>query len=804
MADVASLVVKVSTDGANKAQSELDKLAKQSSKTESATTSLAKSSNLLNVALSSIAIGTLLKESAKLADTYKLTEGRLSLVTKNTIELATAQQEILKISQNTRQSYADTIDLYTRVARSTQDLGKSQSDILKFTEIVNKSLVISGASAENSKAAIIQLGQALGSGVLQGDELRSILENAPRLAEAIAKGIGKTVGELKTLGEQGKLTAEEVFNAIQKQGDAIDKEFGKMPKTIGQATTQMGNSILELVGTMDKLTGASGFVADKISSLSKIMDDFSSNARVASSSVFEQKTVDDITIKANQIANEIQSLQTKLKENDGALWFGLDDRTQSEYINKIKRLEQQMEQLGQTAVDVLFKTSQGAKSAVLSSEQVKKQVDDALSGYKSYYQAIGDNETVLSIKRREYAEKYKNLTTQQIEAIINSERDKNNKTEELAKKWAERKREIDTELAISEQDELAKPFLKLQLEYAKDLEEFKSVVGAKELLAKNFNAEYQRLGADTTAKLEEKAQKEKTKDIQKELKLQEENFRIQARQVELLDDEADKQVALATLEYQRTQASLKAQMQLGEVSQEYYDQMMDAETKLLEKQKQDWTMYGQIINNTTGAMESSFTNFFDGTSDDFMKFGDLAKNILKEIYLEAVRVALVRPLVSAGVGAAMSLIGGAFTSGSSSTSLPDASTSTATTGSEPLLFAKGGSFNSPSLSQYSNSIVDKPTFFAFANGGAPNMGLMGEAGSEAILPLSRNSSGVLGVQASGTANNVIINITNESGVPFKLEQKSKEKDDKGTEIRTYVMKFAVTDPEFRAALGISK
>lgn len=788
MADVASLVVKVSTDGANKAQSELDKLAKQSSKTESATASLAKSSSLLNVALSSIAIGTLLKESAKLADTYKLTEGRLSLVTKNTIELATAQQEILKISQNTRQSYADTIDLYTRVARSTQDLGKSQSDILKFTETVNKSLVISGASAENSKAAIIQLGQALGSGVLQGDELRSILENAPRLAEAIAKGMGKTVGELKTLGEQGKLTAEEVFNAIQKQGDAIDKEFVKMPKTIGQATTQMGNSILELVGTMDKITGASGFVADKISSLSKIMDEFSSNARVASSSVFEQKTVDDITIKANQIASEIQSLQTKLKENDGALWFGLDDRTQSEYINKIKRLEQQMEQLGQTAVDVLFKTSQGTKSAVLSSEQVKKQVDDALSGYKAYYQAIGDNETVLSIKRREYAEKYKNLTTQQIEAIINSERDKNNKTEELAKKWAERKREIDTEMAISEQDELAKPFLKLQLEYAKDLEEFKNVVGAKELLAKNFNAEYQRLGADTTAKLEEKAQKEKNKDIQKELKLQEENFRIQARQVELLDDEADKQVALATLEYQRTQASLKAQLQLGEISQEYYDQMMDAETKLLEKQKKDWTMAGQILNNATSAMEGSFTNFFDGTSDDFMKFGALAKNILKEIYLEAVRVALVKPLVSAGVSSLSSMFGGFST----------ASASTATVN------AKGGAYSSPSLSKYSGQIVDKPTFFAFANGGAPNMGLMGEAGSEAILPLSRNSSGVLGVQASGTANNVIINITNESGVPFKLEQKSKEKDDKGTEIRTYVMKFAVTDPEFRAALGISK
>jgi len=792
MADVASLVVKVSTDGANKAQSELDKLAKQSGKTESATTSLAKSSNLLNVALSSIAIGTLLKESAKLADTYKLTEGRLSLVTKNTIELATAQQEILKISQNTRQSYADTIDLYTRVTRATQDLGKSQSDILKFTEIVNKSLVVSGASAESSKATIIQLGQALGSGVLQGDELRSILENAPRLAEAIAKGMNKTVGELKTLGEQGKLTAEEVFNAIQKQGDAIDKEFGKMPKTIGQATTQMGNSILELVGTMDKLTGASGFIADKISSLSKIMDDFSSNARVASSSVFEQKTVDDITIKANQIASEIQSLQTKLKENDGALWFGLDDRTQSEYINKIKRLEQQMEQLGQTAVDVLWKTSQGTKSAVLSSEQVKKQVDDALSGYKAYYQAIGDNETVLAIKRREYAEKYKNLTTQQIEAIIDSERDKNNKTEELAKKWAEKKLEIQTEMSIAEQDELAKPFLQLQLEYQKDLEQFKGVMGAKELLAENFNKKYQRLGLDATAKIEEKAQKDKQKDIQKELKLQEENFRIQARQVDLLDDEADKQVALATLEYQRTQASLKAQMELGEVTPQYYDAMMEMEDKLLEKQKQNWTLAGQVVNNVTSQMESSMTDFLDATSENFADFGKMATSILQEVYREIIRISVVKPLVSSLTSGAMSLFGGAV----ADTTYTDGWASGA------LKNAKGGAYSSPSLSQYSNQIVDKPTFFAFASGGAPNMGVMGEAGSEAIMPLTRTSNGDLGVKAEGMGlNQVKIQIINESGTQMEVTKTSQTTDVEGMVIQAWISGISKNRYGSRELLG---
>jgi len=343
--------------------------------------------------IAALGIGVLIKESLELADTYSLVSSRLKLVSADNIELATNEQELFKIAQNSRQGYKGTADLYYSIARSTENLGKTQTETLGVTETISKSLVISGASAESAKSALIQLGQGFASGTLRGEELNSVLEQSPRLAEAIAKGMGAAVGDLKTLGEQGKLTSDVVFKALQNQANVINKEFAQITPTFGQAMENASNSSLKFVGTLDKITGASSAVASAISNISSKVDQYSESIRVASSSVFEQKTVDDITIKANKIANEILSLKTALKEDDGWLWFGLDDRTTGEYENKIKRLEQQMEQLGQVAIDVLWKTKDGTKTAVLSGTKVKEQTDEALKAYSKYYDTIGDYAT---------------------------------------------------------------------------------------------------------------------------------------------------------------------------------------------------------------------------------------------------------------------------------------------------------------------------------------------------------------------------------------------------------------------------
>lgn len=268
-ADMAQLRRDMSTaTGILKSSStEMSQYAKQ------ATNSISSSFGMLKGIIAGGVFAEVTKEAIKMADTFNLIEGRLSLVTNGYKELTSAQTSLFAISQNTRQSLESTTDLYTRIARSTKDLGKSQSDMLQVTESINKSFIISGSSAQSANAAIIQLGQGFASGRLAGDELRSVLENAPRLAEAIAQGMGKSVGALRSLGAEGKLTAEEVFKAIQSQSKALSEEFSKMPMTVSQSILTIKNSLLSLVGEFDKATSSTQAFSDEIRQLSKYLDE---------------------------------------------------------------------------------------------------------------------------------------------------------------------------------------------------------------------------------------------------------------------------------------------------------------------------------------------------------------------------------------------------------------------------------------------------------------------------------------------------------------------------------------------------
>ena len=189
--------------------------------------------------------------------------------------------------------------------------------------------------------------------------------------------------------------------------------------------------------------------------------------------------------------------------------------------------------------------------------------------------------------------------------------------------------------------------------------------------------------------------------------------------------------------------------------------------------EQAMEVYGAL----TSSMTSGFENFFDMTSDGFMDFGKLATSILQDVYKAAVRAMIVQPLVNG--------IMGAFTGGVTPSTFgnlytgPTSAVSTST--SAPIYqFANGDAFNSPSLSQHSNTVVDKPTFFAFASGGVPNLGVMGEAGSEAIMPLTRTASGDLGVKATQSApTNMKIEVINNSSQQVEVTNVQQKFDSEG-------------------------
>lgn len=191
----------------------------------------------------------------KLGDTYSSLQGRLSLVTKGTEDLARASNALFKVAQDTRGSFEGTVDLYTRLSRATQSLGVSQDELVKVTKTINQTLVISGASAEAANAALMQLGQGFASGTLRGEELNSVLEQTPRLAQAIADGLGVSIGKLRELGKEGKLTAETVLSALQSQAAAVESEFAKMPPTVSQAMQLLRNEMLRFTGETNEALG---------------------------------------------------------------------------------------------------------------------------------------------------------------------------------------------------------------------------------------------------------------------------------------------------------------------------------------------------------------------------------------------------------------------------------------------------------------------------------------------------------------------------------------------------------------------
>lgn len=182
-----------------------------------------------------------IRQLTRITDQYTLLRGRLKLVTDSEAELVKVEQALFESAQRTRSEYASTVELYARVARNAENLGLSQRQLLTLTEATNQAIQISGSTAQESAAGVVQFAQALASGELRGDELRSVLENMPRLAQAIADGLKTDIGGLRDLAEQGELTAERVTQALLGQAGVIESEFGQLDRTVGQAMTQLAN-----------------------------------------------------------------------------------------------------------------------------------------------------------------------------------------------------------------------------------------------------------------------------------------------------------------------------------------------------------------------------------------------------------------------------------------------------------------------------------------------------------------------------------------------------------------------------------
>jgi tape measure domain-containing protein len=223
------------------------------------------------------------------ADELTTLNARLKIATSSTDEYVRAQQALFDMAQRTRSSLNDTVDLYAKIALSVKEAGVGQETLLQVVETVNQAVQLSGAGTAAAQAALTQLGQGLASGTLRGEELNSILEQTPALADAIAKGMGITRGELRKYGEEGKITSQQVIEALQRQREAVQRDFDQLPLTVGQAVTQLANSGKAIVGAFNEASGATSGLAEALSGLATYLssDEFL-NAAIETASIWSQ------------------------------------------------------------------------------------------------------------------------------------------------------------------------------------------------------------------------------------------------------------------------------------------------------------------------------------------------------------------------------------------------------------------------------------------------------------------------------------------------------------------------------------
>lgn len=209
---------------------------------------------------------------ASYAEAWTVLNNKLSNSVRASESLVEVTERVFNISQDTRSSLDATATLYARLERGTRQYNTSAEDLAKLTTIINQGFIVSGATAQEAENAIIQLSQGIASGVLRGEEFNSVSEQGSRLMVALADSMGVSIGQLRAMAAEGKLTTDVVVNGLLSQGAAIGEEFSKTTQTMSQALQEAGNNITKFFGNSSTVQSFIGGFNDSVVVVSENLD----------------------------------------------------------------------------------------------------------------------------------------------------------------------------------------------------------------------------------------------------------------------------------------------------------------------------------------------------------------------------------------------------------------------------------------------------------------------------------------------------------------------------------------------------
>ncbi|WP_409249674.1 tape measure protein [Enterobacter hormaechei] len=231
------------------------------------------------------------------ADNMSQLNARIERLTGSAATASQTMQSLMRISSATGGSLQDTAKLWETLSTALRDTGATNGQVIQLTETLQKIGRIGGSSAEEMANALRQFGQSISSGTVRAEEFNSILEQMPELARQIAAGMGVSIGELRQLMLDGKLTAEDALNAIQKQTGSVNAEFEKLPRTLSQANTALTNSFLTMVDNINQATGASNGMVLVIDSLAVAIGRLTGQAATASQQIADLRSEGEMYAK---------------------------------------------------------------------------------------------------------------------------------------------------------------------------------------------------------------------------------------------------------------------------------------------------------------------------------------------------------------------------------------------------------------------------------------------------------------------------------------------------------------------------
>lgn len=664
-------------------------------------------------------------------DELQALTNRLQLVTENTRELERVQRALFQTSQQTRVSLEGTTDLYTRLARSTKTLNVDTKDLIQVTKTINQALIVSGANAQASEAALFQLGQGLGAGALRGEELNSVLEQTPRLAQAIADGLGLSIAQLREFASQGNLTAERVLEALKSQANVVNTEFSQMNKTIAQSTTQLSNSsdafLLEFSKSIDIVGKLSTTIGDLSKNIDDNLDDYVSAAVTAYATI--EKLVSGINLVYESVENGVQILVGAI----GTTVYGA-----------LKPITFAIE----TATRGLNALGLASDDSLRKAESINKFVRDSFT----------NSTDLISDSFKEVNEAYKSATVSVEDRIklLKEEAQANKKIREEQSKKAQGVGATVATVDSGTEKQTQTTSLANWQRYYEKLGDYSTAWAIEEAQIRSTYIDASEVQLQKIISIEKKAYEDRINNTSKSKQVIE-DFNKAYLQTTLTSTEFEiSQLTERYLEYQKyvEDKALLDEWYNGEYKK-ILEYRKDEDKKWQDGASEAFKDYSKTAGLTFDNVKSAANRAIGGLEDvlvDFVttgkaSFSDFANSIIADLARIVIQQNITKPLAqslgSVDWGTLFSANGNAFTSNG------------------VKAFANGGAFT--------NSIVSQPTFFEYGGSFGSNSGVMGEAGPEAILPLTRVGND-LGVKSE--PSNVVLNIVNQTSSDIQAEQVS--------------------------------